>query len=590
MKNSKRLSEVMAKIQKVGTKVQLDNVLESKYMNNGEHYSRIDSMNTGLFPSLDEQTRINPKQDADIKTGKGEIGGYRYNSIFSTFTEKSIAYNNLLDEIKLNEKDFNIMKEVSEFIKFCIDNGHTTLEEIDAMCSMQIGVNQVQEYMDNEKENGNLALPLNAYALHSVYGTYLGKISNAITKQLKPAIKYLENKMPNVDLTDKSDRWIYDKAHFAMSDEWNNEMAILFDNKNILTEQLAQKANTLTIGDSPFRYALTMAGLYYTIFNRETKKYHLHMAKVLNGTITDLDDVDYDFKGIASIFSLFTIGTADFLFQHKQLSENKEVKEKKMKSFNANLVLLRFDKSDFQKATNIYNQYFGFWDQELTFVTEGNDVKFMDIFTLDHASDSTSIIKQSQKQFIAEKDLFNVHDEERKSNILDTYAKTAFSRHGLFNMKHDYYKGKVVHSTIHNSMIKLWMVDVTAGFTETEVNNVENQLTFGLDVDKDFELISKEIDKEESRKAINNLDYYDASEDYAFDNTQVIDVQEYPTDDLSVIGNTPMLSEIDFMNSFDEEPVVEVVPADNIELPDEAYEQFVDALETQYADSEYLGY
>lgn len=565
MKNSKDLRNVMARLQEIGTKVQLDNVLETKYMNNGQHFTSIEDLNKFELPSEEESNMLKPKQDADIKTGKGQIGGYRFNSIFSTFTEKSSAFSINVEESRHNERDHNMLKEVTEFIKYCVDNGYTTTEEIDTMCSMSLGSKQAQEYI---QADGKSVVELNAYALHTIYGAYLGKISNAINKAIKPAVTYLEKTMPSIDLSEKSDRWIYDKAKHALDENWNNEIAILFKNKEILTEQLAQKANTLTIGDSPFRYALTMAGLYYTVFSREENNYNRHVSEVMNSLSTEENQTEYQFSGISSVFSLFSIGTADFLFQYKQLQANEEVIQKDFASFNANLVLFKFKPEDADKVETIYNQNLGFWDAEVTMETIGNDVKFMDIFTVDHASDSTSLIKQMGKQLLTEKDLRNVYDDTRKEVLLEKHGKTEFKKHGLFSMKHDSYKGKVVHTVLYKSMIKVWMVDVIGINNAKEVNTLSNQMTFGLDSNKDKELIDNEISKEVSRKAINNFDYYDASQDagfdYGFDNSQVVDVYE-PADD-------------NFIETVD------------VELPAEAYEQFVEELENKYANAEYLGF
>lgn len=544
MKNTQDMQKIMGRLVEIGENINMDSFIGRMFDENTEHYTMIKDLTRFNHPTYDDASKIKIHKDADIETAKGRRGGYRVNSIFSTFTSRSTNFSINAEETKHNEKDFNMYEETSWFINYCIDNGYATIEEIDAMSSLKIGSEQAVQY--NLNKSGT-PVNLNAYGLHSVYGNHLRKITNAIDKKMLPAVKLLQNMFPNEKLEEKSERWIYDKAKSHMSAEWNNEIAVLFNRKDVLAAQFSQKANTLTIGDSPFKYALTMASLYSAVFSREISREKEALKDYYNSNTTgEAETFEYMFSGISSVFSLFTIGTADFLYQYKQLKENKEIFEKENVQFNANAVMLRFDEKDRELATQLYKSQFGFWEQNIEFklAENGNDIRFLDIFTVEHASDSSSLLKQASKQKLKEKDLSNVGNAERKERMLKDYAKTEFRVHGLFNMKHDFYKGKVVHSKMFQSSIKMWLTDVVAENKEqVKLNAPEDMMSFGRDVDKDERIVSKfvasetehitnavyptesYIDYENNGAQIYDVDY--AGVDYSSQQNPVYDAVEY---------------------------------------------------------------
>lgn len=453
------------------------------------HFVNIEEIGTLKlqYPKVFEGVEIKsyPKQDSDIKTAKGERGGRNVASIYSNFTSAAQDFTARKTSEVESELESNFIQEASNFIRYCISKGYATEQEIDSMVSMSIGTKQHDEYLlANEKYH----VDINAYALVRIYGTNMAKISRDINVKMEVARDYLEENFPKEISENKSDRWLFDKLKHSMPNTWCHEVAQLFSYKEMLTEKYVAKANTLTIGTSDFKYAIAAAALYYTVANREFVRNDKHVEDQEKDATLD----DYKVSGISSVFSLFALGTADFLYRYRALSNNITEINSKALAINTTVVVIKFDETVRPSIEAYYEQSGKMLDQKIRFVKEGDRIKFASGMYVENEAINGSFFQSKGKQVLGAKELSNIEDGERKDYLIKQYEGIQFKKNGIFTMNHEKYEGVVIHSILYKSMLKVWMADLVGlDNNPLPVNDISERITFDS---SDTEVFTKEIE------------------------------------------------------------------------------------------------
>lgn len=479
------------------------------------HFVHPELMISGKLPSIPKgkEKTIFVNQDSDIKVAKGEKGGHSIESIYHHFTEQAGLFTAEKESSLTTEREKNFVQEASNFIRFCIEQGHATETEIDSMISMSIGNKQHDEYL---LANGKYHVDINAYALVRIYGTNMAKVSRDINVKMEIAREYLEDTSKKETVEDKSDRWLFDKLRHQMPETWVHEVAQLFSMKEMLTEQYITKANSLTIGDSEYKFALTAAALYYTVAKREFAREDKHIEKMVENPYLE----EYTFSGISSVFSLFALGTADFLYRYRALSNHIMEVNSKPIAINTTAVIIKFDKEMKEQITAYYNETNGMLDSTIKFIKEGDRIKFATNMYVENEAVNGSFFQNTGKQLLGEKELDNLADGPRKEAILKEYKDVQFKKNGIFTMNHEKYEGTVIHSKLYNSMIKIWMINLVGVQSKPLPTNLkEDRISFN---DTDDNLFKAE--SEGSSQKTYNHDPYSSPQQPAYqDAVQVPD-------------------------------------------------------------------
>lgn len=402
----------------------------------GSHYVKHLPQNLVVLPKKSDYIR--PRKDADINRAKGKRGGYYVESTFNRYSNKTREFTSIKKATQYSEKDYNLRYEANVFIQHCIHNGYITEREIENMVSSQLDI-------------------MNAYKIHSKYSNFLSKISNKIELMLISAREELLERNNQLILDDKSARWIFEKSKGFMSIQWSHEIASLFYAKELLTEQDSAVANTLVLGTSKYKYALVTACMYIRIFDRE-------MKKELEFKATE-EHPNYEYSGFSSVFSLFSIGTADFFMHYKALSENIQLESSKPITVNSTVCIIRYKNNEDRDAmASLLDSNNNLEDMELKFTTNASkEIEFCDDrFIITSANDKNSVLHKTNRQNLTSKD-FSAKDKisERTLDILTKYKGVDFQKNGVFTMEHESYSGTVLYARHYDSMLKLWLVDVT---------------------------------------------------------------------------------------------------------------------------------